>query len=212
MLSFSLLGIPVRVDPWFWVTLALIGGALGANTSTALLLVVIFVAAGFISILVHEMGHALTIRRFGLPTEIRLIAFGGFASYPPGRLNRTQSFSVTAAGPGVQFALGVIALLALRTLPVPPESLLRVFLYYVAVVSVFWAVLNCLPIHPLDGGQMLAAVLGPSRRGLVYLTGAVCAVAIGLAGFLLLRSWLLPIFMALFAWKNWNDYRNQSGG
>ena len=208
MLSFSLLGIPVRVEPWFWVTLALIGGALGANSSTALLLVLLFVAAGFVSILVHEMGHALTIRRFGLPTEIRLIAFGGFASYPPGRLDRLQSFSVTAAGPGVQFALGLAALLALRLLPVPPESLLRVFLSYVAIVSLFWSVLNCLPIHPLDGGQMLAAVLGPARRAQVYLTGAVCAVALGLAGFFLLGSWLLPIFMAFFAWKNWNDFRS----
>ena len=72
MFSFRIFNIPVRVEPWFWVTLALIGGALRANTKEALIAVLFFLLAGFISILVHELGHALTARFFRHRVEIVL--------------------------------------------------------------------------------------------------------------------------------------------
>ena len=59
MIRFNLFGIPVQVQPWFWLTLVLIGGGVGANTADELLLLALFVVAGFVSILVHELGHAL---------------------------------------------------------------------------------------------------------------------------------------------------------
>ena len=86
MLQFSILGIPVRVEPWFWITMAFIGGGLHATNSTDILLVLVFVFAGFLSIMIHELGHALTIRRYGLPAAITLQAFGGYASFPVGKL------------------------------------------------------------------------------------------------------------------------------
>jgi stage IV sporulation protein FB len=210
MLSFNLFGIPVRVQPWFWVTLALIGGGLSANDSLSMLLVVIFVLAGFVSVLVHELGHALTVRKFGLPTSITLIAFGGFASYPAGVLTRKQSFMVTAAGPALQLALGILVAAIRVSVEVPAASLLNHFTFCLVLVSVAWALLNCLPIFPMDGGQMLAAVLGPKRQRYVYLTGAICAAIIGLLAFTQLSSYLLPIFMAYFAWKNWQSFRQHT--
>ena len=47
MIQFSILGIPVRVEPWFWITMAFIGGGLHAVNSTDILLVLVFVFAGF---------------------------------------------------------------------------------------------------------------------------------------------------------------------
>jgi stage IV sporulation protein FB len=211
MLSFNLFGIPVRVQPWFWITLALIGGGLGANDALSMLLVVMFMLAGFVSVLVHELGHALTVRKFGLPAAITLIAFGGFASYPAGILNRKQSFMVTAAGPALQLALGVLIAVIRFFADIPSESLLNSFTFYLVIVSIAWAVLNCLPIYPMDGGQMLAAVLGPKRERYVYLTGAVCAVTIGLVVYTQFSSFLLPIFMAYFAWKNWQSFQQHRG-
>ena len=207
MLSFYLFGIPVRVQPWFWVTLALIGGGLGANDALSMLNVVMFVLAGFVSVLVHELGHALTVRKFGLPTAITLIAFGGFASYPAGILNRKRSFLVTAAGPALQLALGILVILIRFFVQIPPESLLNTFTFYLLLVSIVWALLNCLPIYPMDGGQMLASVLGPKRERYVYLIGAVCAVIIGLVVYTQFHSILLPIFMAYFAWQNWQSFQ-----
>jgi len=207
MIRFSILGIPVQVQPWFWVTMAFIGGGLHASNSAEILLVLVFAFAGFLSILVHEMGHALMIRKYGLPTAITLQAFGGFASYPAGRLDRKQSFVVTAAGPGVQFALGILLLWLARYLVIPDGSLFGPFLRDLILVSLFWSVLNCLPVYPMDGGQMLAAVLGPQKQRYVHLISALVAVSIGLAGYAFLGTLLLPIFMALFAWQNWQSFQ-----
>jgi Zn-dependent protease len=207
MLSFNLFGIPVRILPWFWITMALIGGGLGANDSLSILHVLIFIAAGLISILVHELGHALTVRKFGLPTAITLQAFGGYASFPAGQLNRKQSFLVTAAGPALQVSLGLILLIIRYFVPVPPESLLNVLMFDLISISIIWAVLNCLPVYPMDGGQMMAAVLGPHRAHFVHLISAVAAVAIGLAAYNYLHSILLPLFMAMFAWQNWQAFQ-----
>ncbi|MFU8848952.1 MAG: metalloprotease [Opitutales bacterium] len=207
MIRFSLFGIPVSVQPWFWLTMAFIGGGLHASNSLEIMLVAVFAFAGFISILIHELGHAMMIRRYGLPTSITLVAFGGFAAYPAGRLDRKQSFLVTAAGPAVQFAFGMLLIVLAQLIAIPEGSLFGPFLSNLILVSLFWAVLNCLPIFPLDGGQMLAAILGPQRQRYVYLTGTIVAVAIGLAGYLYLGTILLPIFMAFFAWQNWQSFQ-----
>lgn len=187
--------------------MALIGGGLGANDSLSILLVLIFMLAGFISIMVHELGHALTVRKYGLPTAITLQAFGGYASFPAGQLNRKQSFLVTAAGPALQLALGILLLIVYRMVPIPEASLLKALLFNLISISIIWAILNCLPVYPMDGGQMMAAVLGPNRAHFVHLISAVVAVSIGLASYYYLNSFLLPIFMALFAWQNWQSFQ-----
>lgn len=197
----------MRIEPWFWITMAFIGGALNASNSIEIMLVLVFIFAGFLSILVHELGHALTIRKYGLPTSITLQAFGGYAAYPAGRLDRKQSFIVTAAGPAVQLVLGILVIFVSRALSIPEGSLFAPFLSYLIWVSIAWAVLNCLPVYPMDGGQMMAAVLGPKKQRYVHLISSVVAVAIGLAGYLYLNTILLPIFMALFAWQNWQAFR-----
>jgi len=207
MLSFNLFGIPVRILPWFWITMALIGGGIGANDSLSILLVLVFMLAGLISILVHELGHALTVRKFGLPTAITLQAFGGYASFPAGQLTRTQSFLVTAAGPSLQFALGIVLYIVYQMVPIPDASLLKALLFDLISISIIWAILNCLPVYPMDGGQMMAAVLGPKRAHFVHLISAVVAAAIGIASYLYLNSFLLPIFMAMFAWQNWQSFQ-----
>jgi len=170
----------------------------------------LFILAGFVSILVHELGHGLMIRKYGLPTEIHLIAFGGFATSPRGRLSRKESFLVTAAGPGIQFILGLLALALLHILPIPDGSLLRPLLVYLVSVSFIWSVLNCMPVFPLDGGQMLAAILGPNGQRTTYMVGLLTAIALAAAGFLVLNSILLPLFMGYFAYQNWQGY--QRGG
>lgn len=207
MLSFTLFGIPVRIELWFWITMAFLGGAIHAQTSYEMLLVVMFMLAGLISILVHEFGHALTIRKFGLSTSITLQAFGGFASYPAGILTRKQSFLVTAAGPALQLVLGIGVLILSRVIQVPEGSLLNGLIHYLIWISIVWAIFNCFPIYPLDGGQMMAAVLGPRRQKYVHLISAFCAVTIGLLAFAKLGTWLLPLFMVMFAWQNWQSFQ-----
>jgi Zn-dependent protease len=210
MIQFSILGIPVRVEPWFWITMAFIGGGLHAANSTDILLVLVFVFAGFLSIMIHELGHALIIRKYGLPAVITLQAFGGYASFPAGKLDRKQSFVVTAAGPALQFAFGVLLIVLAPKISIPEGSLFLPFLRDLIWVSIAWSILNCLPVYPMDGGQMMAAILGPKNQHYVHLISSIAAVAVGIAGYLYLGTILLPIFMALFAWQNWQSYQTSS--
>jgi Zn-dependent protease len=204
MIHFTILGIPVRVEPWFWLTMALIGESFRtADGSTGIMHTVAFVFAGFLSILIHELGHALTIRKYGLPTSITLQAFGGYAAYPAGRLSRKQSFWVTFAGPAVQLTLGVLLIFLARAISIPDGSLFEPFLVYLISVSIFWAIFNCFPIYPMDGGHMLGALLGPQRQKIVHIIGIICSIALALAGYFMLQSFFLPIFMGLFAYQNW---------
>lgn len=190
--------------------MAFIGGGLNAANSTDILLVLVFVFAGFLSIMIHELGHALTIRKYGLPAAITLQAFGGYASFPSGKLDRKQSFVVTAAGPALQFAFGVMLIILTPNISIPEGSLFLPFIEYLIWVSIAWSILNCLPVHPMDGGQMMAAILGPNKRHYVHLISSIAAVAVGIAGYLFLGAILLPIFMALFAWQNWQSYQASS--
>jgi len=210
MVKFTILGIPVRVEPWFWITMAFIGGGLHAANSTDILLVLVFVFAGFLSIMIHELGHALAIRKYGLPAAITLRAFGGYASFPAGKLDRKQSFFVTAAGPVIQFVFGVLLIVLAPSISIPEGSLFLPFLRDLIWVSIAWSILNCLPVYPMDGGQMMAAILGPMKQHYVHLISSIVAVIIGIAGYLYLGSILLPIFMALFAWQNWQSYQASS--
>jgi len=206
MVRFSIFGIPVQVQPFFWITLVIIGGALGATTASAILQVGIFVLAGFISILIHELGHALTARKFGAYSEITLQAFGGYAAYSGVRLTRPQSFAVTAAGPAVQILLGLAVLFSFQFLPeLNPNA--GYFLWKLMEISLFWAVLNLLPVLPLDGGQMLNAVLGPQRIKITLWITIIVSALVGLILFVRTQSVLFPIFLGMFAWQAYQALR-----
>ncbi len=211
MVRFSVFGIPVEIHPWFWLTLAIIGGALGANSADAFLAMCIFVVAGGVSILVHELGHALTVRAFGAPTRIVLQAFGGYATYPGGLFGRGRQFVISAAGPVVQLMLGAAAWGVLVFVRFPTKSSALLF-EDLLLVSVFWAVLNLIPVIPLDGGQMLAAALGPRRHKLALQISLVTAVIGAVAVGLLFRSILFPVFMLMFAWQNYKQIRSSVFG
>ena len=210
MVRFSIFGIPVRVHPFFWLTLAIIGGALWTDSAQGVLQVALFVMAGFISIMVHELGHALTARKFGAHSEIVLQAFGGYAAYSGVRMTRPQSFTITAAGPAVQIALGVLVLMVLRQLSGLNMNV-AYFLLVLVWVSLVWAVLNLLPILPLDGGQMLNAILGPERVKITLWISLIAAVAVGLGYYLLVPHSpfriIVLIFMGMFAWQAWQGLR-----
>ncbi len=212
MIRFSLFGIPVEIQPFFWITLVLLGGVTGADTTEEILDIGLFVIAGFISILVHELGHALTARSFGASSTITLQAFGGYATYSGVRLNRWQSFLVTAAGPGIQIVLGVVVFLLARQLPnLSPQG--ESFLGTLVFISFFWAILNLLPVVPLDGGQMVNAVLGPARIKITLWITIIVAVAgaiiVALETYPSRLWFIFPIFLGMFAWQAFQALKEQ---
>ena len=132
-----------------------------------------------LSILIHELGHALAFRYYGIRSHIVLYHFGGlaipdsqsFGGYSSGPRNPWHDVVISAAGPAAQLvaAFGLTAILRMGGHSVPLSILQRIgfsggeplasndLYYFVAfflIVSIFWAFLNLLPVYPLDGGQI----------------------------------------------------------
>jgi Zn-dependent protease len=209
MIRFSFFGIPVEIQPWFWVILALIGSNFGRmdEGSNQALLIALFVIAGGFSIFVHELGHALTGKMFRARPFIVLHGFGGYAAFPGSYFSQWQSFLVTAAGPAIQLMLGGLALFANYMMP-ELSDMFRIFLTDLALVSIFWALLNLLPVIPLDGGQMMAALLGPQRRKLSLQVSMIAAVVCVALMWKFGIGTLMPFYLLYFAWLNYQEMKD----
>ena len=209
MYEFTLFRIPVRVEPFHWLILAFLGAQyFGFDDRNDILKILLFMVAGFFSILVHEFGHALTGRKFGAQgTHVVMHGMGGVAIFPQARFTRTQNFLVTAAGPGIQILLGAIAIVILSQLP--EEHRAREFFSVLAQISLIWAIINCVPVFPLDGGQMLGAILGPKREILTHQISIGAAIFFGLLGFFY-GFIFLPIFMAFMAYQSWQFIQSRT--
>ena len=109
-LNFSVLGIPVRVSPWYWLGTLILGWGLAQQSPKLLLL---WEVAAFFSILLHEMGHAVVMRRFGEYPRIVLYQMGGLAIGGGGRSSREQ-IMISAAGPAVQLLLAALCIALVR--------------------------------------------------------------------------------------------------
>lgn len=203
-MQFHLFGFPVRIELWFVITAILLGGGLrpDAYSSVASMAGIgIWVILVFFSILVHELGHATTGRRYGATPEIVLHAFGGAAIMHGARFNRREDLLVTAAGPVASVVLGTLALLTLRYVPVPSIDVQEALVNLVWI-NYFWTVINLLPIQPLDGGLLLRTALGDRRLQITCTIGFVAAAGVAALALLSGRVFL-TLLMAMLAFENW---------
>ena len=204
MWRFTLFGFPVGVQWMFWLNCALLSGALGANSPMAIQAVVIWIAAAFISILIHELGHAFTMRHYGdRRVAIVLYAFGGLA-IPSVRRTRTEDIIVSAAGPMVQIAVGLLVYYATRSWAAP-DWRINYFFGQFFWISVFWGIFNLVPIVPLDGGHILDGFMGPFRRRKTLTISLACAVFVGLWIFQLTHSFFNLLLFGMLAYNNWQE-------
>lgn len=158
-LRFRCFGFPVRVNPWFWVVSAVLWW------SDQLDFVIVGVAAVFVSILWHELGHAFANRYYGGRSEIVLYHMGGYATKTvnPSRLG---NIVISAAGPAAGLLLWGVLMLVLWQFPNVYRSanpLLRWFITAMLWINGYWSLVNLLPIWPLDGGHIAHQVIGRFR-------------------------------------------------
>lgn len=139
--------IPLIIHPSFWVLSALIGWLYGPTV----LLFFEWVLVVFISVLVHELGHALLAKMWGKTVRIELGPFGGLTTFQ-GTLPRLKEFLVVLMGPLFGFALCGIAMLLL---PFAKNPLSFSFLQIMFWANLAWSIFNLVPVHPLDGGKLM---------------------------------------------------------
>ena len=198
VISFRLLRVPVSVRPSFLLVAALFGLAAGSVP-----LVFAWIAVVFVSILLHEMGHALTARGFGSEVEIELNALGGLTSWtiPEEDIGPGRRAIVAASGSAVGVVLGGLVWL-IAWLTGPYFGLANFVITYLIYVNLFWGLLNWLPIRPLDGGHLFTSLLekiapkrGEAIANVVFLitaaAGLTAALYLQLTFVALLAGWLL---------------------
>jgi membrane-associated protease RseP (regulator of RpoE activity) len=197
-LRWRMFGIPIRVHPLFWLV-AILLGPMDPREG------ILWVVAVFVSILVHELGHALSARAFGWWPSILLYSFGGLTFYEPRFQTVGQRIVVLVCGPLAGFLLAGLILGGVYLGGWPSHEMLGSLLEYFLVINIAWGVMNLLPVFPLDGGQISRTVLtwlNPRRGGLwaSYLSIAVAA-AVVVAALIWLRSVYIAILFGLLAFQ-----------
>ncbi|MFG3702144.1 M50 family metallopeptidase [Micromonospora sp. NPDC047620] len=171
-----------------------------------------FVVSLLGSVLLHELGHALTARRYGIGVRgITLELLGGYTEMDRDAPSPRVDLLVSLAGPAVSAVLGAVAVAA--TLALPDRTLANQLAFQLAVSNVIVAVFNILPGLPLDGGRALRAavwaVTHDRHRGTEVAGWVGRAVAVGTAALVILftlTGHLAPLalpLMLLVAFTLW---------
>ena len=155
--QFRMLGFPVIIEWGHIFIVGLIGLLSGMNYNNATAGVMVAMVL-FISIFVHELGHALMCKRVGSHVhEMRLVTMGGFVRHSTG-LSHPAAFLITAGGPLANLLIIIIAKLLIGAgFLQNPYALfmLKLFVQWNILLIVF----NMLPVIPLDGGHLLHRLL-----------------------------------------------------
>jgi Zn-dependent protease/CBS domain-containing protein len=211
-------GIDVRVHATFLFLLAFVGfqgysgtgSARGALVSMGSILLVFFI------VVLHEYGHALAARRYGIPTvDITLLPIGGVARLARMPREPRQELVIALAGPAVNVVLAGLLWLYLALaggggvdapVTAPDE---RFFAQSLARqlrdVNVYLAAFNLIPAFPMDGGRVLRALLAMRSGDYAAATaraaalGRAVALVLGLLGLFYFRQPTL-VLVALFVW------------
>jgi Zn-dependent protease/tetratricopeptide (TPR) repeat protein len=192
-MKFRLFGIDVEVQWMFWLTSGFF--AYDYIKHGHIDFAVTWIMVVFLSVLIHELGHGLAVRRHGIEPVIALHGMGGTTSWSSrAPLSRPAHVVISLAGPFAGFAIGLPLLfvfggavgmfghyfaaapsVAWRLPPLVDKAIEQMIW-----VNLGWGAVNLLPVLPFDGGHVLEQTLGPSRARMTAaisgLVGASIAV------------------------------------
>ncbi|MGQ9904367.1 MAG: site-2 protease family protein [Anaerolineae bacterium] len=197
-------GIPIRVHVTFFLILVLGAAQWGSITGTtegALFGIVLMVLL-FTCVTLHELGHSIAARAFGIPVrDITLLPLGGVAQITKNPEKPVHELIIAAAGPLVNVVIAGILFVvmgaSLATTMLDGQGLLpaglnqpslETLLFWLLAANVSLVLFNLIPAFPLDGGRILRALLAmglgyPRATRIASAIGQVIAIGLGLFGF-----------------------------
>ena len=191
----SVLGVPIFITPSWLIVVALITLSYadflqqaipGTSTSVSYLLALLFAIGLGISVVLHEIGHTVVSRLFGLSVR-RIVVFllGGVSELSDQARRPREEFAIAAAGPAVSVLLAGGCWLVSQ--PSDSKSAPGVLMLLLAWSNLVIAVFNVLPGLPLDGGRLMQALIWTLSRSrmtgirIASWSGRVVAVLLALA-------------------------------
>lgn len=207
-------GIPVRIHFTFLLMLLFVGFNTSGGTMGSLLDLegVIFTGLVFGCVLLHELGHSVLARRYGIAVDnITLLPIGGVAAMRSMPQSAKVEFLIAIAGPAVSVGLGLIFAVAARQVygPAVWHVLGRSgsgmpLLIELATINFTLTAFNLVPAFPMDGGRVLRSLLW-SRQGFARATHVAARIGQGLAAVCFIAAlggyvgpWLLLIAMFIY--------------
>jgi stage IV sporulation protein FB len=198
-------GTEIRMHLTFLILLAWIGidGYLFGGTAAALD-AVLFIIAVFACVVLHELGHALAARRYGIATtDITLLPIGGLARLSRIPDNPAEEVVIAIAGPLVNVVIAVVLVLLGARIDFASAFTggQADFLTRLATVNVYLVLFNLIPAFPMDGGRVLRALLafplGRQRATQIAArVGQALAFGFGFLG--LIGGNAILVFIAIF--------------
>ncbi len=207
-------GIPLKVH-WtfglFFIWIAYVGSKAGLETM-GIFRLCLFALVLFVCVVLHELGHALTARRYGITTKDIIISpIGGIARLQRIPENPKQELLVAIAGPAVNLAIAIVlgTVLTLFTsqgvMPVgDPEKIFNIssnFLPALFLLNCVLIVFNLIPAFPMDGGRILRSFLSMKwgrQKATKWAASIGQVIAVAFAIFGIYHGDYILVFIGLF--------------
>jgi stage IV sporulation protein FB len=199
--------IPLTVTPQFWV-MCVILGLLSSSTFFGLLY---WIPAVFISVLVHELGHAIFSIFWGQRVRIELGPFGGATILESKKeLAPLKEFMVILMGPLFGFLLAGLSFIFVQISASASVAFLQNFFGLLTVINIFWSIVNLLPVYPLDGGKIMGVlfenIFGRAGLRASFFLSVVFGVLFAIF-FMTYQALFLGVLLLLFSYDSFMTYR-----
>lgn len=166
----SLLGIPILVNPSWFILFALTTWLLAtqvfpsvltsASNVTYFAMAAASVLVFFISIIVHELAHSFVAKRYGIPVRsITLFVFGGVAQITRDATRPIAELLMAVAGPLMSFVIGGLFLFLWWAIAAGDSSPIGLVLFWLAWMNLVLGIFNLMPAFPMDGGRVFRALI-----------------------------------------------------
>lgn len=195
--------IPLYIQPTFWLLASFIGWV----SSRTLLEFGLWVIVVFVSVLVHELGHALTARYWKQRVHIELGLFGGLTVRHGPSMGKFKEFVIILMGPLFGFMLAGFGMFVLMFSL--QKFAVAYFFEVLVYANIFWSILNLAPVQPLDGGKLMSigfeALFGLEGVRYSYLISALFSISL-MVLFFSQGSFLGVLLFLLFAYESLRSF------